>query len=82
MLGVLGVADPAALTTQLASLREALLADSYFKGVPSMHPEGGKTALAFHATDDLPEVRRAVFGLLAQSDVRFQAVVKRKGAVA
>ena len=38
--------------------------DSYFKSVPSMQPANRKTALAFHAKDDLPEVRRDVFRLL------------------
>ena len=81
ILGVLDVADPAALFAQMTALRTSLLADPYFKGVPSMRPEHGKTAVAFHATDDLPEVRREVITLLAQSDVRFLAVVKRKDSV-
>lgn len=81
MLGVLDVTDPAGLTDALSRLREVLVKDPYFKGVPSMQPEAGKTALAFHATDDLPEVRREVFRVLEQADVRFQAVVKRKEAV-
>ncbi len=78
MLGVLDVADPAGLTTALNALRTDLLSDPYFKGVPSMRPEARKTAVAFHATDDQPEVRRDVIRLLAQSEVRFQAMVKRK----
>lgn len=81
IMGVLDVADPAGLAEALSELRIALLEDDYFKGVPSMQPEGGKTAIAFHATDDLPEVRREVFGVLAGAEVRFQAVVKRKDAV-
>ena len=63
ILGVLDVADPAALFAQMTALRTSLLADPYFKGVPSMRPEHGKTAVAFHATDDLPEVRREVITL-------------------
>lgn len=81
MLGVLDVPDPAGLTEALSALRTRLVNDPYFRGVPSMQPEGGKTAVAFHATDDLPEVRREIFGLLAQTDLRFQAAVKRKEAV-
>jgi hypothetical protein len=41
------------LTKELAALRAQLLADPYFKGVPSMQPEANKTALFFHAKDDL-----------------------------
>jgi hypothetical protein len=81
MLGVLDVAAPADLAEALETLRGGLIADPYFRGVPSMQPEAGKTATAFHATDDLPEVRREVFSILAKADVSFQAVVKRKEVV-
>ncbi len=47
-----------------------------------MQPEAGKTAMAFHAKDDLPEVRREVFALLRNMDgLRFFAVVKDKQRV-
>ena len=63
----------------LRELRERLLADPYFKNVPSMQLEGGKTALAFHAKDDLPEVRREVFTLLRNTTgLRFFAAVTDK----
>ena len=78
ILGLLEVGDIAGLTQKLAALRANLLADPYFQGVPSMQPEAKKTALAFHAKDDLPEVRREVFALLAGEDLRFLAVVKSK----
>ena len=81
MLGVLQVADVLALSAGLNELRQRLLADPYFKGVPSMQPERRKTALAFHAKDDLPEVRREVFQLLTRHPVRFFAVVRDKQAV-
>ena len=41
-----------------------------------MRPERNKTALMFHAQDDVPEVRREVFKVLAQHDVKFYAVVR------
>jgi len=81
MLGVLHVTDAPALAAALEALRMALLADPYFKGVPSMQPEQRKTALAFHAKDDVPEVRREVFQLLARHPLRFFAVVRDKQAV-
>jgi hypothetical protein len=43
-----------------------------------MQPASRKTALAFHAKDDLPEVRREVFGLLLRHEIRFFAVVHDK----
>ena len=46
-----------------------------------MQPEAGKTALAFHATDDPAEVRREVLSVLASTEVRFLAVVREKQSV-
>jgi hypothetical protein len=82
MLGLLDVADPDRLGTRLDDLRARLLADPYFKNVPSMQPQAGKTALAFHAKDDLPEVRREVFSLLRETEgLRYFAVVTDKWRV-
>ena len=81
MLGLADIRDAGALGMDLERLRAQLLADPYFKGVPSMQPEARKTALAFHATDDLPEVRREVFSLLLRHDLGFFAVVRDKSKV-
>jgi hypothetical protein len=81
ILGLLDVADPVALTHALHDLRETLLSDPYFSGVPSMQPKARKTAFAFHAKDDLPEVRREVFSVLMKHDLRFFAVVRNKRKV-
>ncbi len=43
-----------------------------------MQPDTRKTALAFHAKDDVPEVRREVFSLLLRHEMRFLAVVRDK----
>ena len=71
-----------ALAEDLATLRAQLLADPYFKGVPSMQPDAKKTALFFHAKDDLPEVRREVFKVIERHDLSFYAVVRTMSAVA
>ena len=78
ILGLVDVPDPVSLQQDLDDLRARLLADPYFKGVPSFQPEAKKTALAFHAKDDLPEVRREVFALLLRHPLRFLAVVRDK----
>ncbi|HRZ35333.1 MAG TPA: DUF3800 domain-containing protein [Candidatus Paceibacterota bacterium] len=77
ILGKLEVENPAALATALTELRQKMLADPIFAGTESFKPERKKTALAFHAKDDLPEVRAPVFGLLRGfgSQLRFYAVV-------
>ena len=47
-----------------------------------MHPESRKTAVAFHAKDDLPEVRKEVFALLHRAEgLRYFAVVADKWRV-
>ena len=83
MLGKLDVHDPESLSRDMEALRAELLGDPYFKNVPSMQAEAGKTALAFHAKDDRPEVRREVFKLLMkpEHDMRFYAVVRDKIAL-
>jgi len=81
ILGVLDIADPVSLHRELNELRLSLLADPYFEGVPSMQPATRKTALKFHAKDDLPEVRREVFALLRKFHFRFLAVVRDKQRV-
>jgi hypothetical protein len=81
ILGLLDVADPAALEEELNTLRTKLLDDPYFKGVPSMQLKAKKTALCFHAKDDLPEVRREVFKILLNHELRFFAIVRDKSEV-
>jgi hypothetical protein len=78
ILGKMKIDDPAGVEESLENLRKELLADPYFKNVPSMQPANYKTAIAFHAKDDLPEVRREVFKLLQRKKLRFYAVVRDK----
>lgn len=81
ILGLLDIPDPESLGRDLDELRSRLLADPYFKKVFSMQPDQKKTALAFHAKDDVAEVRREVFALLSRHDLRFFAVVRDKRKV-
>jgi len=82
MLGLLHVEDPASLGAKLTVLRKEVLSDPYFAGIPSLQPERRKTALAFHAKDDLPEIRKMVFDLLHDTPgLRFYALVRDKKSV-
>lgn len=81
MVGVADLPDPIAARRELDNLRAALLADPYFRNVPSMAPDGGKTALCFHAKDDLPEVRREVFKLVRTFGCKVQVAIRRKSAL-
>ena len=81
VLGVLEAVEPKTLHDELEALRDELRADPYLSKVPSMQPERNKTAFAFHAKDDCPEVRREVYKLLVKHDVRFFAVVRDKHTI-
>lgn len=81
MLGALQVSQPQRLAAELEALRQDLLKDPYFKNVASMQPGRDKTALMFHAKDDVPEVRREVFKVLAKHDMKFYGVVRDMRAV-
>ena len=79
ILGVLDVANAQSLSESLTTLRENILSDPYLSGIPSLQPEQRKTALAFHAKNDIPEVRKEVYKLLHDtSGLRFFAVVTDK----
>jgi hypothetical protein len=79
ILGLLHVPNPRLLTETMENLRASLLNDPYFKRVPSMQPSARKTAVSFHAKDDISEVRWQVLRILAsQSDIKFFAVVRDK----
>jgi Protein of unknown function (DUF3800) len=78
MVARLEVPDMPALQADMDALRAELLADPLLNAVPSMQAASGKTALFFHAKDDVPEVRHAVFKLLLHHEMRLSAVVKEK----
>ncbi len=78
ILGKLEVDEPDRLHQELETLRRELLTDPYFRNVPSMQPAEQKTAVMFHAKDDLPEVRYRVLKLLAAQPLSFYAVVRDK----
>lgn len=78
MLGVAEIPSPQAANSALETLRANLMADPYFRGVPSFRTTERKTALYFHAKDDLPEVRREVFRILPQMNARVHVVIRRK----
>jgi len=78
MVGVAYLPDPQLAHQKLENLRAELLADPYFKDVPSMQPQAKKTSLCFHANDDVAEVRREVFKVLPQIGAKIQVAIRRK----
>ncbi len=82
MVGLLDLPAPAYAHRELEALRAELLADPYFRGVPSMQPEAKKTAVVFHAKDDLPEVRREVLKLVPSLGGKMIVAIRRKKPLA
>lgn len=78
MVGVADISNPVELSKNIEALRKNLLNDPYYKDVPSMQLTGKKTALLFHAKNDLPEVRREVFTLLKNTGIKVVAAIRRK----
>jgi hypothetical protein len=57
LLGFVETQNPKPIRQALLELQQDILHDPYFQGVPSLR----KTAVAFHAKDDTPEVRYLVY---------------------
>lgn len=81
MVGVCELPNPMDAEQRLKELHRALCADPYFRGVPSFAPNARKTFVAFHAKDDLPEVRREVFRLLPDLQPKILVAIRRKVAL-
>ena len=78
MVGVAYLPDPQLAYQKLENLRAELIADPYFKDVPSMQPQWKKTAICFHANDDLAEVPWEVFKILPQFGAKVLVAIRRK----
>lgn len=82
MVGTLHLPDPTDAEARLATLRAELLADPYFRDVPSMQPAAQKTSICFHAKDDVSEVRREVFRLIGDLNAKVVIAIRRKRELA
>ena len=74
ILGFIETTDPTPMRRALEQLHLELAADEYLKNIPSI----SKTNQIFHAKNDCPEVRQAVFKQIRAFDFKAQFVVARK----
>ena len=74
VLGLIETQNPEPIRQAIRELQQEVIHDPYFQEFPSIK----KTAIAFHAKDDVPEIRYLVFRLLASLDFQAQFVVARK----
>ncbi|MEI8390562.1 MAG: DUF3800 domain-containing protein [bacterium] len=74
ILGLIKTKSPSLLRTELEKLRQQVINNPYFQGIPSLK----STALSFHAKNDIPEIRMFVFDKLKELDFKAEFVVARK----
>lgn len=74
ILGLVEVSDPIPLRQAIQKLQSEIVNDPYFADFPSIQ----QTKVAFHAKDDVPEVRFQFYKLLANLNFQAQFVVARK----
>jgi hypothetical protein len=74
ILGFIETPNPQPVRQAILKLQREIVSDPYFQEFPSLK----KMAVAFHAKDDVPEIRYQVYKLLAGLDFRAQFVVARK----
>jgi len=74
ILGFIKTDEPATLRKNVEELREEIRNDQYLKSIPSVK----KSLVAFHATDDCPEVREKVFKRIVELPFKAEFIVARK----
>ncbi len=74
ILGFAEIFDPIPIRQELLRLQQYVVNNPYFHKKPYID----RTAIAFHAKNDLPEVRYLVFDLIKSFDVRAEFIVARK----
>jgi len=74
ILGMFRIDDPKPAREMLAGIRKQVYEDRYLRGIPSL----AKSLIAFHATDDCPEVRQLVFKAISNMNIKAKIYVARK----
>jgi hypothetical protein len=74
ILGFVETQSPEVIRQEIIKLQNQFVNEPYFQDFPSIK----KTAVAFHAKDDVPEIRYEFFKLLAKQDFEAQVIVARK----
>ena len=74
LIGFITTKNPTQLRKCLLDLHKEVISDEYFKDVPSIE----KTKIAFHAKDDIPEIREKVLKCLKNLEFKAEFIVARK----
>ena len=74
MIGYIRTNHPEILRKELSNLRKKFIDSGFYDEYPSFK----KTKIAFHAKDDVPEIRKEVFDLISKLNFMAMIVVARK----
>ncbi len=74
LLGFIRTTNPKDLRKEIEMLRKQVVSDPFYAGIPSIK----KTSVAFHAKDDIPEIREKVFKKIVTLDFKAEFIVGRK----
>lgn len=74
LLGFIQTDNPHKIRKEFLNFENNIAQDKYLAEIPSIK----KTLRAFHAKDDCPEVRQAIFKKILELDFKAQFVVARK----
>ncbi|MCB9332312.1 MAG: DUF3800 domain-containing protein [Lewinellaceae bacterium] len=79
ILGMVKFREPLPdLRRRIIDLQNQVVADPYFRDIPSLNKKVREGGFYFHATDDVPEVRKVFYDFIASIDCSFEAYVGRK----
>lgn len=79
MIGMLKIKEPLdGIRKQVEALQMQIANDVYFSDIPSIQKKKNTFGYYFHATDDLPEVRKIFYDFIKTLDCSFEVVVGRK----
>ncbi|AWO00614.1 hypothetical protein DLD77_02315 [Chitinophaga alhagiae] len=66
------------IRTRILALQQEVLASPYFEGIASIEKKKAQYGYFFHATDDIPEIRKLFYDFIKTLDCSFEAVVAAK----
>ncbi len=74
LVGFIRTSNPALLRKEVLQLKNEIISDPFYKNIPSLQ----KTTIAFHAKDDIPEVREKFYKKIVTLDFKAEFIVARK----
>jgi len=79
ILGMVKFKEPLQpMRRRIIELQNRVVADPYFRDIPSINKKVKEGGYYFYATDDVPEVRKMFYDFIASTNCSFEAYVGRK----